>query len=325
MQTYVLEGTMTALSSISHNGGQSFGVTSKLRREKFVQPDRTVEEVPILSGNGLRGMLRDRGMYHMCRAIGYGEEDETGKPRGLSLAAFYFLFSGGALTSTGSRGLDIDAARLIRRTIPLVGVFGGAVGNQILPGKLKCGKAIPICAETTHLLPDSFRPDTLSSVWEYLQEEMYTRKDDEKDDHKRALLAPAVRGLLDDERRLEHAKKKAGEDMVEETGQKQQMRYFVETFAAGTPFYWKIVLDDASDLEFEAFVTTLVEFSKLPYVGGKSNVGLGEVAIAFNTWFSIDSRATPTGSALTTPLGTLYATHLRTQQPAMRAVLEDLR
>jgi hypothetical protein len=35
MKTYVFETTMTALSSISHNGGQSFGINSKLRREKY--------------------------------------------------------------------------------------------------------------------------------------------------------------------------------------------------------------------------------------------------------------------------------------------------
>jgi 3'-phosphoadenosine 5'-phosphosulfate sulfotransferase (PAPS reductase)/FAD synthetase len=83
METLVYEGTMTALTSIAHNGGQSFGIESKLRRERFVQPDGSVEEVPILSGNGLRGMLRDRGMWHMCRALGYGVDEEAGKVCGL--------------------------------------------------------------------------------------------------------------------------------------------------------------------------------------------------------------------------------------------------
>ncbi|MES2222093.1 MAG: hypothetical protein V4587_14145, partial [Acidobacteriota bacterium] len=101
---------MTAVSSISHNGGQSFGISSKFRREKFVQPDRTVEEVPVLSGNGLRGMLRDRGMAHMCRALGYGEDGQ-----GLSLPAFHFLFSGGALTDIGGKTINIAEARRMRQ------------------------------------------------------------------------------------------------------------------------------------------------------------------------------------------------------------------
>jgi CRISPR type IV-associated protein Csf2 len=323
MRTYVFEGTMTALSSISHNGGQSFGVNSKLRREKFVQPNGSVEEVPIISGNGLRGMLRDRGMLHMCRRLGYGVDEQSGDVRGLSLAAFYFLFSGGALTSTGSRGIDIDEARRVRRLIPLVGVFGGAMGNSIMPGKIKIGKAIPICQETMHLLPSGFQRDA-PSIWDYLQEEMYTRKDDEKNENLRALIAPEVRGLLETAHRQEALKKRAG-DAAEDVGQKQQMRYFVETFAAGTPFYWKIVVDDADDVEFEALITALVEFSRMPYVGGKSNVGLGEVSITFDNWMAIDSRVQANGQALMPPIGTRYIEHLRANGQDIRDLLAGMR
>ena len=146
---------MTALTSISHIG-ESYGINAKLRREKVVQPDGSVEEVPIISGNSLRGILRDRGMLHMLRCLGYGVDEETGKVRGLSLAAFYFLFSGGALTKVSGRGLDVDQARCWRDLIPLVAIFGGAMGNQIMPGKVNVGKAIPICRETAHLIPERF-------------------------------------------------------------------------------------------------------------------------------------------------------------------------
>ena len=103
MQTYVFEGIMTALTSISHIG-ETYGINAKLRREKIVQLDGSVEEVPVISGNGLRGLLRDRGMLHMLRNLGYGVNAETGQITGLSLAAFYFLITGGALTEVGERG-----------------------------------------------------------------------------------------------------------------------------------------------------------------------------------------------------------------------------
>ena len=185
MKTIEFSGIVTALSSVFHGGGQSFGINSKLRREKFVQPDGSVEEVPVISGNGVRGLLRDLGMAHMCHALGYGEVGKDGRPDGLSLPAFYFMFSGGSLTKVSGRGLDIDRARELRELIPLVGVFGGAMGNQIMPGKLKVDKMIPICKETAHLLPETTVPESPESIWEYLQEEMYTRKDDEKDENKR--------------------------------------------------------------------------------------------------------------------------------------------
>lgn len=314
---------MTALTSLAHNGGQSFGVTALFRREKVAQPDGTVEEVPILSGNGLRGMLRDRGMLHMLRSLGYGEPDADGHVPGLSLAAFYFLLSGGALTRTGVRGLDLADARRVRDLIPLVGVFGGAMGNQIMPGKLKVGKAMPICAETIHLLPARYHPDEPQSYWSYLQQEMYTRKDDAKDERRQPLLAPDVRGLLEVERAAGLARRDRG-DADEDVGQHQQMRYYVETLAAGTRLYWKLVLDDVTDLEFDALLTTLVEFSRAPYVGGKSAVGLGEVAVQFEDWMQIDSRAHLSGTAISVPAGALYATHLRERGEEVRAWLRGL-
>lgn len=324
MHTYVFEGRMTALSSISHNGGQSFGISSKLRRERFVQVDGSVEDVPVLSGNGLRGVLRDRGMLHMCRSLGYGTNQETGEVIGLPLAAFHFLFSGGSLTSTGSRGIDIDAARTLKRLIPLVGVFGGAVGNNIMPGKLRCGKALPICLETMHLLPEQFATMATTSIWDYVQEEMYTRKDDEKNEQKRALIAPGIRKMLDDERLAKALRKNQGDDRQDDIGQHQQMRYYVETLAAGTAFYWRLELDDVTDLEFDAFITTLVEFSKAPYVGGKANVGLGHVAITFDRWLSIDSRVQAETNAVALPAGAPYQLHLRERGDAIRQLLAGM-
>lgn len=254
----------------------------------------------------------------MCKALGYGVSEATGDVQGLTLAAFYFLFSGGALTSTGDGSINIEEARNLAQTIPLVGVFGGAVGNQILRGKLKMGKAIPICAETAHLLPDSFKPVNPVSVWDYLQREMYTRKDDEKNEHLRQIIAPAVRGLLDGATPM-LAKSEAQQE------HKQQMMYYVETLAAGTNFYWQIALDDVTDIEFEAFITCLAEFSKMPFIGGKSAVGLGEVSIKFDRWLEIDSRINTTGKEIALPIGKAYHDHLQTRGDEIREILARMK
>ncbi len=155
MHNYVLEGEIIALTSISHIG-ETYGINAKLRREKIVQPDGSIEEVPIISGNAIRGILRDRGMLHMLRMLGYGVNEADGTVKGFSLPAFYFLFSGGSLTSKAGEGLDIDEARMWREKIPLVALFGGAMGNQIMQGNCKVGKAIPICKETAHIVPSRF-------------------------------------------------------------------------------------------------------------------------------------------------------------------------
>ena len=323
MKTYCFEGVVTALSSISHIG-ESHGINAQLRREKMAQPDGSVEEIPIISGNSLRGILRDRGMLHMLRVLGYGVSDETGEIRGLSLAAFYFLFSGGALTKVGDRGLDVDKARRWREAIPMVALFGGAMGNQIMPGKAKIGKLIPICQETSHLLPSRFMAGTLLSIWDLCQEEAYTRRDDEKLEQLRQLIAPPVRALLEDQARIKRARTGTAEDKVEETGQKQQMRYFVETLCAGTQFFWEVTLDDVTDLEFDTFAVALAEFGRLPYIGGKGGVGHGKVSVHFDKWIEIEPRLAPEGREVGMPLGTAYLDHLRANGGRIRGLLDGL-
>lgn len=324
MRTLVFEGTMTALTSISHIGN-THGIHSKLRREKVAQPDGTVEEVPIISGNSLRGILRDRGMLHMLRCLGYGVNDETGEVNGLPLPAFYFLFSGGSLTSKGGRGLDVDEARRWRDLIPLVAIFGGAMGNQIMPGKVKIGKAIPICAETAHLIPERFvNGNEPQSIWELCQEEAYTRRDDEKSEKLRQLIAPEVRGLLEAKAKDGRKKRGTDEDVRSSDEQKQQMRYYVETIAAGTRLYWDITLDDVTDVEFEAFCVTLAEFARFPYIGGKSGVGHGKITVHFDDWIEINPRVAPTGREVDFVLGNRYRDHLEQNADAIRELLNGL-
>lgn len=325
MRTYVFEGVVTALTSISHIG-DSHGVNAKLRREKFVQPDGTVEEIPVISGNSLRGILRDRGMLHMLKQLGYGVNEQTGEVTGLSLPAFYFLFSGGALTKDAGRGIDVDEARKWRSMIPLVALFGGAMGNQIMPGAVKVGKLIPICQETRHLIPERF-VDGMGdvSIWDLCQEEAYTRRDDEKNEKLRQLIAPEVRALLEASAAAKREKARSGDaDPVGETGQKQQMRYYVETLASGTRLYWDLTLDDVTDLEFDAFCVTLAEFSRFPYIGGKSGVGHGKVSVHFDKWIEIDPRMSPGGKELDFTLGTRYQQHLKEHGDDIRKLIDSL-
>lgn len=311
MRTYILEGVVTALSSISHNGGERNGTVTQLRREKFVQPNGKVSKVPVISGNAIRGILRDKGMFQMLRQLGYGIDEENGKVYGLTLNAFYFLFSGGALTSTGDGHLDISHFRKMRETIPLIGLFGGAAGNIIMPGKIKIGKLLPICSETSHLIPDRFLPETTQTIWEYCQTEMYTRRDDEKNDRVRMMIAAPSDNTTE---ALAETKKAAP----------QQMKYDIETLAAGTQFFWKIVLEDVTDVEFEAFLSTVLEFSKSPNIGGKGGVGHGEISIKLDKWIEIDSRLNLNGTELDVKLGNKYKDHLSKNKNGIKEFLAQM-
>lgn len=319
MRTIVLEGMVTALSSIMHNGGQQNSTTSMLRREKFVQPSGKVCTIPVISGNSIRGILRDVGMYDMLQKLGYGIEQREGdeKPivKGLPLSAFYFLFSGGALSSTGESGINIEKFRKMKELIPLIGVFGGASGNAIMPGKLKIGKMIPVAKETMHLLPKDLQNIHAESIWEYCQTEMYTRRDDEKNDRVRNLIDESVRALI--------GSGTAKADITK-ASTAQQMMYNVETLAAGTQFYWSVTLEDATDVEWEAFVNTLLVFSKSPYIGGRSAVGHGKIAIKMDRWMEIDSRANLDGKEVGLPLLKAYFNHLEAKGEEIRELLNGI-
>lgn len=318
MRTHCFEMTVRALSSITHNGGESFGINAKFRREKMVQPDGKVEDVPIVSGNGMRGLLRDRGMLHMCRALGYGLAESGAAPVGLTLQAFHFLFGGGSLTGDGGKAINEEEARRLREAIPLASVFGGAIGNRIMNGRVNIGKLIPVCLETRHILPEAFQERAKNSMWDLLQEEMYTRKDDEKNENLRGVIDERARLLIEQNRAVK-AKKTTTEPQAD-TGAHQQMMYYVETLCAGTEFFWEVHLMDVSDMEYDAFMTAMVELIKHPYIGGKSAVGLGKIQIQAERMIE-----TTTSTAITNELGLLvgqgYAAHLQARADEIRGIL----
>jgi len=263
MKTYILEGIVTALSSISHNGGEKNGLVTQLRREKFVQQNGKVVEVPVISANSIRGKIRDLAAIEILT-----------KSNGLKIQvdgeSFNLLFSGGSLESTGGEGINIEKVRQMRKDMPMLSVLGGSVGNIILPGKLDMGKLIPIVKETSHLIPDKFHgKDELKSIWEYCQTEMYTRKDDAKDENMREYLSDEA---------------KEGDKI------KSQMIYYIETLAAGIKFYWKICLRDTTDIETGAFLQTLQTWSdQASQVGGTGRVGLGALKVELTETKVVDS------------------------------------
>ncbi len=271
MKTIIIEGIATAKSSISHGGGETNGVVSQLRRERYVQPNGRAIAVPVISGNSSRGAIRDE-----LSAQALTKQD--GEKIRASDNDFDLFFSGGHLESTGKEGIDIKRARELREDAPIVALLGASAGNQMLRGKVDMGKWIPICKETMHLLPESAKAElgdfVPQTIWEYIQVEMYTRTDDKKDELKRVFRVSSQDDL----------DKIAGEE------KKSQMMYFIETLTAGTKFYWKIALRDPTDVEFGAFLSALESWVSSPYaVGGKGSIGMGDVSVNFYNTKVIDS------------------------------------
>lgn len=264
MKTYILEGVCTALSSISHNGGESNGITTQLRREKIVQHNGKVIEIPIISGNSIRGTIRD------LAAIDILTKHDDIKVE-VDADSFNLLFSGGSLENVGEKNLDIEKVRQLRKDIPMLSVLGCSIGNIIIPGKVDIGKLIPICQETLSIIPKAFHGnEEIKTVWEYCQTEMYTRKDDTKDENKREFIKQ--------------------EDLTSEL-KGGQMMYNIETLAAGTRFYWKICLRDTTDIETGSFLSMLQKWgTQSSQVGGNGRVGHGKLKVELNKTSVVDSE-----------------------------------
>jgi len=160
-----LEGIITLQSPLTHGSDEVVGTDTKFRRMKFVV-NGDIEEIPILSGNSIRGVMRRLGADDLLKRV---EIDKV------SDMMYYTLFSGGALKEGASaRKIDIDIKRNIRKKIPFISIFGTALLQQMLPSKLEVGMAVPICLETreyTNINSDF-------SIWDLCDDIFYTRKDD---------------------------------------------------------------------------------------------------------------------------------------------------
>lgn len=275
MTTIRIEGEATLLSSLSH-GGEHAGTTSYLRREKIIGPDGQALTLPVVSGNGVRGLLRDYAADIMWRALGSPQ---------LPPPVFHLLWSGGALAKAGS-GHVLGARQLqeVRRLIPLVSLFGGSGAGRIMEGKLRVGKMMPICSETVHIVPAALVPESPRSIWDSLQIEEFTRRDDAKRDQ----LHQAIEGLAAAPA-LESGTLLTVEDhlpAVDDTdGPAQQMRYGVETLAAGTRLHWWMALTNTTDAETSLFAQAVDAWvADGAHIGGRSATGHGRLRLDVAQW-----------------------------------------
>lgn len=275
----VLDGVATVVSSIIH-GGDRAGTVTYLRREQIVQPDGSVEDVPVLSGNALRGILRDHSAEMLWMQLGQPE---------LAMPVFHALWSGGSLAKAGS-GKALDPVRLaqLRRLVPHVAIFGAAGGGRIIEGKLRVGKLVPLVTETAHIVPDRLASHCMSTYEDRVQLEHYTRTDDGRKATWRELgAAPQPAALTTCATgALITADPATGE--VEPDEETTQMRYGVETLAAGTRLWCSFGLSHVTDLEWAWFCQILAQWTASGgHIGGRSAVGHGRLRLELDEFGSL--------------------------------------
>lgn len=239
------DGTLTALSSIVH-GGKLLGTTRMLRRETTVGPDGEHVQIPVISGNSFRAILRQTAEDLTRDVLDYAET--------LPHAAAVTLRGGGRLAKSAREPLTGRRRHEIRNLLPLLSIFGGAGGATIFQGCLKVGKVTPHLYETAHLLDPSM---CLTAAIAATQQETYTR--------------------LDHENSRDVDQISAGPDSEASA----QMLFNVETFPAGTTFGTWLRLERATDLEVAFFRDVIEAFRATAFLGGRTAIGHGVVRADF--------------------------------------------
>lgn len=121
------------LTSPFHHGAGASGNTAVLRTQDVIQPDGTTARVPYLSGASVRHALREALAWHTAHTLTWS--------RNLTKSMVDLLWSGGAVTSTGSQ-VDLAMARRVDDIYPALGLLGYAAQSDITTGTLRASDLI---------------------------------------------------------------------------------------------------------------------------------------------------------------------------------------
>lgn len=261
MNVEVLEGLLHVMSPVVSGADEHTGNHTDIRRLTF-SVDGAPVDIPVISGNSIRGQLRRLVMADMLERVGK-------IPTGLDLAEiekmasqskgfarlWHSLCSGGMLEQVAEKDsgyVNLAMKRSIRTALPPVSVLGTAVGNQMIQGKIDVAIARPCCIELRDGIPEKFQHFCGQSYRELEGTSFGTRKDD-----------------LHEER--------------EEGDAATQMLYTYDYIAPGTKLFHKITLVNCNDIERAVVGRMIRLWTARPRIGGKAGTGHGEVSIDYDS------------------------------------------
>ena len=296
LQTYA--GLFTAKSPIAHGSDEKAGVDTLFRRQRFMTASGPTD-IPMISGNAIRGRLRRVAAQRYCTLAGLPD-------RSLPPWLYHALFAGGSIQK-GSEGgkMGIADRRAVREHCPFLSLWGTAWKADILQGKLTVGMALPICRE----LEEFTGVSEPRSIRQFLDEIALTRKDDREN----VLIATPQTDIEEvsdsDAERSEDPPidmfgaveaepsssplMAAGEPhlaplivatpLLKTKGSPVQMLYRVEVLVPGTRFVALFILDDATEVEAACFADCLAAWRLNPTFGGKASGGFGRMDLEFSS------------------------------------------
>lgn len=230
------------LSPLAHFGDEMCGTMQTFRRIKYRYGDRYID-VPVYSGNALRGILRTLVFQDLLEKLGMSIGS-------INQAVFYTLFNGGSLKSGGIESLEFK--KNIRENCPPLVLLGSAYGNQMTEGKAKVGILRPVCKE----MNGYNREQSETSLYSGMINEVFQTRSDR--------LKPKTDTVAD------------SDTAVKET---VQMKYEFETFSTGTELETEIAVEFGTELEQACMAYMIELLKKLGHIGGKSSDGYGKIEV----------------------------------------------
>ncbi|MGC9106619.1 MAG: RAMP superfamily CRISPR-associated protein [Infirmifilum sp.] len=239
-----ITGRLKALTPVYHGGNEKTGSVVLLNRLKFIV-DGEPTDVPIISGNQIRGRLRRLLARDFLNLTGYQLDLEKKADQKL----YHTLFAGGVLTEveeSESAVVDLSLkSRVVKYILP-VRLFGASYANQMVEGRVRVMHALPICKELVEYtgIPSN------TSFYTLISRAFQTRRDELR------------------------AKREENEEAV-------QMLVEYECFAPGTEFYHELILDSSDPVDLATLYRAVKLWTEQPFIGGKSSVGFGRLNINY--------------------------------------------
>jgi hypothetical protein len=248
--------------------------TSLFMTEKLFDPEdpqMPAIYVPCITGNSLRHAFRFALFTLTGRLLGA----DGAALESLAEPALHYLLAGGNM-GKGTATLDVAGYREICRLFPWVSLFGGGLGQDILPGKLDASFGYLCCEENV------WRIAKLSSAMgdyaaqchpanDYLERLVLT-----KPDPRRSALAPHL--MRPEEYEAFDATRNRSAKENEESGEDDPRALaFYQAIASGARFVWTVGGSFLTPMEHSMIICGLYTMAHYHRLGAKRGSGHGVV------------------------------------------------
>lgn len=137
-------------------GEESIGIKTLIKRISILFPGQgEVIQIPVILGNGFRGVLRDTMTNIFLEKV--AEIARKNKKIEVDARVLLLMLSGGVLTRRGEEQVTARSINNLRQKIEVLlplNIMGFALSNVIIPSKIKVSVFYPICSETFALVED---------------------------------------------------------------------------------------------------------------------------------------------------------------------------